>query len=107
MAVANFSSDIARPILPIHYDSNLPHFDLLVGTDNMDIRLSLAYDRCAVFCVSWAGYHLAIAKEFPHIVKSLIWAKDDYTPITLSRIVSPEDTESTRAVLKTTLPAVI
>eukprot|EP00957_Ditylum_brightwellii_P081343 6187839-Ditylum_brightwellii.AAC.1 len=26
--VASFSSKIAKPILPIHYDSNLPHFDL-------------------------------------------------------------------------------
>eukprot|EP00957_Ditylum_brightwellii_P158491 12064367-Ditylum_brightwellii.AAC.1 len=63
----------------------------------MDICLSVGYDTCAVFCVCWARYHLAIAKEFPQIVKSLIWAKDDYTPITLLGIVSPEDAESTRA----------
>eukprot|EP00957_Ditylum_brightwellii_P183971 14013665-Ditylum_brightwellii.AAC.1 len=73
----------------------------------MDIRLSVAYDTCAVFCVGWADYHLAIAKKFPHIVKSLTWAKDAYTPITLSGIVSPDDTEATKAILTTTLPAVI
>eukprot|EP00957_Ditylum_brightwellii_P212293 15367169-Ditylum_brightwellii.AAC.1 len=69
------------------------HFDLPVGTDNMDFRLSVAYDTCAVFYMGWPAYHLAIAKEFPHVVKGLVWAKDNYKPITFSGIMSPEDIE--------------
>jgi hypothetical protein len=56
-------------------------------------KLSLAFDTCPVTNIGWSNYHLAIAKKYPKIVKSLTWAKDKFTSLTLSGIVSPEDTK--------------
>jgi uncharacterized Zn finger protein (UPF0148 family) len=105
-------ADIAsKPLLPISVDTNLPHFLLPIGqpsTDNTGFKLSVAYDTCAVLNVGWAGYHLAIAKKHPHLVKSLVWAKEDYTPLTLSGVVSHDEKDTSVAEkLVTTLPAVI
>jgi hypothetical protein len=104
-------ADLAsKPLLPISVDTNLPHFSLPIGqpTDATAFKLSVAYDTCAVLCVGWAGYHLAIAKQHPHLVKSLTWAKDKYTPLTLSGVVSDDEGGSVQSEkLVTTLPAVI
>jgi hypothetical protein len=104
-------ADIAsKPLLPISVDTNLPHFLLPIGqpSDATAFKLSVAYDTCAVLCVGWAGYHLAIAKQYPHLVKSLVWAKDKYTPLTLSGVVSDDEGNNSQSEkLVTTLPAVI
>jgi hypothetical protein len=104
-------ADLAsKPLLPISVDTNLPHFMLPVGQPESDtaFQLSVAYDTCAVLCVGWAGYHLAIAKQYPHLVKSLTWAKEQYTPLTLSGVVSNDDGDAALSEkLVTTLPAVI
>jgi uncharacterized Zn finger protein (UPF0148 family) len=104
-------ADLAsKPLLPISVETNLPHFMLPIGQpeSNTAFKLSVAYDTCAVLCVGWAGYHLAIAKQFPHLVKSLVWAQEKYTPLTLSGVVSNDDGDSAQAEqLVTTLPAVI
>jgi hypothetical protein len=51
---------------------------------------------------------LAIAKKFPEIVKSLTWAKDRFTPLTLSGVVSPEDAQPDNEKRhQTILPAII
>jgi hypothetical protein len=61
-----------------------------------------------VLNVGWAGFHLAIAKQYPHLVKSLIWAKEKYTPLTLSGVVSNDESDPAKAEkLVTTLPAII
>jgi hypothetical protein len=57
--------------------------------------------------VGWAGFHLAIAKQYPHLVKSLVWAKEQYTPLTLSGVVSQNEADPSSAKLVTTLPAII
>jgi uncharacterized Zn finger protein (UPF0148 family) len=104
-------TDLAsKPLLPISVDTNLPHFLLDIGQPDADptFKLSVAYNTCAVLCVGWSGFHLAVAKAFPHLVKSLTWAQDKYTPLTLSGIVSNEDDKAkTDSRLVTTLPAVI
>ena len=104
-------ADLAsKPLLPISVDTNLPHFMLPIGQPESDtaFQLSVAYDTCAVLCVGWAGYHLAIAKQHPHLVKSLVWAEEKYTPLTLSGVVSNDDGDITQSEkLITTLPAVI
>jgi hypothetical protein len=56
--------------------------------------------------VGHLDFNLAIAEKLPQLVKSLVWAKDVYTPLTLSGIVS--DGDSNQSVKPTsTLPAVI
>ena len=70
--------------------------------------MSIAYDTCAVLCVGWSGFHLAVAKQHPHLVKSLIWAKEQYTPLTLSGVVSNGEGATPQSEkLVTTLPAII
>jgi hypothetical protein len=61
----------------------------------------------AVTNVGWSTYHLAIAKKHPQLIKSLVWAKDKYTPLTLSGVVSPDDQKSNQATTPTVLPAII
>jgi hypothetical protein len=104
---ANMAS---KPLLPINIDCHLPHFDLAVGQRNTVsiFKLSLAFDTCAVTNVGWSNYHLAIAKKFPKIVKSLTWAKDQFTLLTLSGVVSPEDAKpDSEKRHQTILPAII
>jgi hypothetical protein len=108
------STNNSKPILPITIDVNLPHVLLAIGQSitGPQFTLSAAYDTCAALCVGHLGFHLAIAQELPHLVKSLIWAKDEYTPITLSGIVSDSsDKKATKPIpaMKPTsiLPAII
>jgi hypothetical protein len=100
----------SKPLLPISVDTNLPHFLLPIGQSNSDMsfNISVAYDTCAVLNIGWAGFHLAIAKQHPHLVKSLTWAKEQYTPLTLSGVVSNNKNDPAKAAsLITTLPAII
>jgi hypothetical protein len=56
---------------------------------------SVACDTCASINVGHLGFHLSVAETLPHLVKSLIWAKDEHTPITLSGIVSDASDKNT------------
>jgi hypothetical protein len=49
-----------------------------------------------------------VAKQYPQLVQSLVWAKEQYTPLTLSGVVSQDasDPDKTEKLL-TTLPAII
>jgi hypothetical protein len=65
-------TDLAsKPLLPISVNTNLPHFLLDIGQPDADtsLKLSVAYDTYAVLCVGWSGFHLVVAKAFPHLVK--------------------------------------
>jgi hypothetical protein len=100
----------SKPLLPINIDTHLPHFDLAVGQHKSSLifKISLAFDTCAVTYVGWSNYHLAIAKKYPQIVKSLIWAKEKYTPLTLSGVVSPDESpKDDEKRHQTVLPAII
>jgi hypothetical protein len=79
-----------KPLLPITIETNLPHLNLLIGLEGK-CSLSVAYDTCTVLCVGSAAFHLAIAERAPQVVKSLTWAKDKYSPLTLSGVVSDKD----------------
>jgi hypothetical protein len=89
-------SNSTKPQLPMRYDMDLPHINMKIGQENSkSIQLSLAYDTCAALNVGFAGYHLKIAKEFPSLVKSLTWADNKFSPLTLSGIVgSKQDAEA-------------
>jgi hypothetical protein len=100
----------SKPLLPISVDTNLPHFLLPIGQPNDDtaFKISVAYDTCAVLNVGWAGFHLAVPKQYPHLVKSLVWANEQYTPLTLSDVVPNDEADTAKAEkLVFTLPAVI
>ncbi len=99
-----------KPPLPIQFDINIPHLHFDVGREEgKTFSISLAYDTAAQLNVGYAGYHLTIAKEFPGVVKELVWAKDGaYSPIALSGIVKDEDEKKNMdAAVTTLLPAVI
>ena len=107
--VLNSSNTTSKPQLPINFDVNLPHVNMPVGqSKETQFHISTAYDTCAVLNVGYAAYHLAIAKRFPAVVKSLIWAKDEYSPITLTGIVGNENRNNSNPYKPTTtLPAII
>jgi hypothetical protein len=110
--VTAFASDNIKPPLPIQFDSNLPHINFDIGTDNQkSFQINIAYDTCAVLNVGYAGYHLTIAKSFPSVVKSLTWAEKEYSPLVLSGIVKSADDNSKvnpdQSTFTTTLPAII
>ena len=67
----------------------------------------MVYDTGAQLNCGYAGYHLAIAKAFPSIVKSLIWAEDKYAPLVLSGVVNNDEDKKAKSIISTTLPAVI
>jgi hypothetical protein len=90
----------------MRFDMDLPHINMKVGKENnKSIQISLAYDTCAALNVGFAGYHLKIAKEFPSLVKTLTWANNHYSPLTLSGIVGGKSETSEKP--STVLPATI
>lgn len=94
-----------KELLPINYDLNLPHLPLEVGDPNVfTFNLKVAFDSLAVLNVGNADYHLSIAKRYPLAVKSLIWAKEEYTPLTLSGVVGKDNNKYKPT---TELPAII
>jgi hypothetical protein len=100
----------SKPLLPISVDSNLPRFLLPIGQATADtaFKISVAYDTCAVLNAGWAGFHLAITKQYSHLVKSLVWVKEQYTPLILLGVVSHIKLDPSKAEkLVTTLPAVV
>eukprot|EP00978_Attheya_sp_CCMP212_P010668 scaffold25969_cov52-Attheya_sp.AAC.1 len=102
------SSGGAKELLPITFDPMLPHFMIGVGPVGQTPSISLlaAYDTAAVANIGWSDFHLAFAKKFPSAVKSITWAKDKYTPLTLSGVVTDDD-KSKQEALCTSLPVVI
>jgi hypothetical protein len=50
---------------------------------------------------------LAITKQYPQLIKSLVWAQDKYRPLTLSGVVSSDDPNSESKKYQTVLPAII
>eukprot|EP00978_Attheya_sp_CCMP212_P015817 scaffold40924_cov34-Attheya_sp.AAC.3 len=64
------------------------------------------YNTAVVANIGWSDFHLAFAKIFPFAVKSITWAKDKYTPLTLSGVVTGDD-KSKQEALCTSLPVVI
>lgn len=94
-----------KQLLPINYDLNLPHLPLEVGDSNVfTFNLNVAFDTLAVLNVGNADYHLSIAKRYPLAVKSLIWAKEEYSPLTLSGVVGKDNNKYKPT---TELPAII
>ena len=101
------SSLNSKPLLPISVDTSLPHITLPIGPEDSkpDLALTVCYDSAAVLCVGSLAFHLAIAKKYPHVVKSLTWAGDKHTALSLTGIVSDQDKKDVKQV--TTLNAVI
>eukprot|EP00978_Attheya_sp_CCMP212_P024369 scaffold76438_cov60-Attheya_sp.AAC.2 len=87
----------------------LPHIKIGVGSlsNATSLALSVVYDTAAVVNVGNADFHLAFAKRFPHTVKSIIWAEDKFTQLTLSGVVSKGADDKQVAALSTLLPVVI
>ena len=81
-----------KPLLQVNIDTMLPHITLPIGPkkSNPNIALTLCYDSAAVLCVGYADFHLSIVKQYLHVVKSLVWADDKFTPLSLTGIVGDE-----------------
>ena len=103
------STNTDKPLLPINIDPQLPHIKIGVGSlsDTVSLALSVVYDTAAVVNVGNSDFHLAFAKQFPHTVKSLTWAEDKFTKLTLSGVVSDDGNSSKQVSLSTDLPVVI
>ena len=81
----------SKPLYPINIKTNIPHISLRVGIDTVvKLLLPVTFNTTTVVCVGAADCHLALAKRYPQIVKSLVWAKDNFTPLTLSGVVNDE-----------------
>lgn len=105
LLVANNNLKNAKPVLPINYNINLPHLALEVGDPEIfTFNMMVAFDSLAVLNVGNADYHMAIANRYPLAVKSLIWAKEEFSPLTLSGVVGNSSAEYKPT---TELPAVI
>ena len=88
----------SKPLLPINIETNIPHISLRVGIDTIvKLLLPVTFDTAAVVCVGAADYHLALAKRYPQIVKSLVWTKDNFTPLKLSGVVNDESKKKIRS----------
>lgn len=101
----NITSD-AKPRLEIPVSRALPHFGFHIGSPDGGFhpQLQPAYDTCAALNCGFLSYHVAIAKAYPELVKSITWAGDNFTPIILKGVVSNKN-ES--ADVTTSLTAVI
>jgi hypothetical protein len=95
-----------REPLPISLHPNLPHIKLQLGEPDSNINPAILgiIDTGATLTVGYSDYILGICESFPHLVKSIIWAKDKYCPIELSGVVADSTTVSSS---KNTLSAVV
>jgi hypothetical protein len=100
-------SKTAKPMLPISVEPNLPHIALPIG--HIDAQRSMAilvaYDTCAAINCGNLLHHLPIMEKCPEAVKSVTYAKDEYSPIVLSGIVTDDKDNSTKPTA--TLPVVV
>ena len=95
-----------KPCLDINVHRSLPHFSFHIGSQNNDFHptLQLAYDTCAALNCGYLPYHIAIAKAYPALVKSITYACNEYDPIILKGVV---DENSSSKETTTALTAVI
>lgn len=79
-----------REPLPISLHPNLPHIKLQLGEPDSTVNPAILgiIDTGATLTVGYSEYILGICESFPHLVKSIVWAKDKYCPIELSGVVS-------------------
>jgi hypothetical protein len=74
-----------QPMLPIPMSMNLPHIALGLGLSdcNFQPKTMAIIDTATATALSMgnADYHLKITESYPQLVKSIIWAKDQYSPI--------------------------
>jgi hypothetical protein len=106
ISVLSSSTPNQRPMLPIPLSTNLPHIALGLGLPDSDFqpKTMAILDTAAALSTGNADYHLKIAETYPQLVKSIIWAKDQFSPISLSGVIKDQDTAQQ---FVTELPAVI
>ena len=95
-----------KPRLEIPVSRALSHFCFHIDRHDASFhpQLQPVYDTCAALNCGFLSYHIAIAKTYPELVKSITWAGDDFTPIILKGVVSNDDKS---ADITTSLAAVI
>jgi hypothetical protein len=92
--IAVLTVEAGKKLLPAMIDSNLPHFSIILGsatspaTYEFLVAIATLFDTGSAINIGRLDFHLAVAKRFPAIVKSLFWAKDEYSPIVLSGVIS-------------------
>ena len=81
-----------KPHLDIPVYKCLPHFSFHVGklTDSFHPQLQPAYDTCAALNCGFLPFHTAVAKAYPELVKDIVWAGDQFSPILLQGVVHDE-----------------
>jgi hypothetical protein len=106
LVFAGNTDNSSRPLLPIPLTTNLPHIKLGLGLPDSSFKPTTMaiIDTAAALTTGNSSYHLMIAEKFPMLIKSIVWEKDQYSPITLSGIVNESDTNKK---IQTDLPAVI
>ena len=111
-----FTVQNGREALPIALHPNLPHIRLLLGESDAQFNPAIMgiLDTGATLTIGYYAYILGICKAFPHLVKSIVWAKDRYSPIHLSGVVSKDlknknlsEIEEARLAARSTLSAVV
>jgi hypothetical protein len=106
ITVLNASRSKPQLEIPIH--PMLPTINLLIGTGDSSFipAIPVMLDSGASLCIGYSGYILAIAKAYPFLVKSIVHANDDRSPITLSGAVS-SDKDTPGSQITTDLPVVV
>ena len=96
----------SKPILDIPVFKCLPHFTFHIGKPDSSFhpQLQPAYDTCASLNCGYLPYHTAIAKNYPELVKEIVWSGDKYSPILLQGAVKDENQQAENT---TALTAVI
>jgi hypothetical protein len=97
-----------KPQLEIPIHPMLPTINLLIGNSDSSFipAIPVMLDSGASLCIGYSGYILAIAKAYPFLVKSIVHASDDRSPITLSGAVS-SDKDTPGSQITTDLPVVV
>ena len=65
----------SKPILDIPVFKCLPHFTFHIGKPDSSFhpQLQPAYDTCASLNCGYLPYHMAIAKNYPELIKEIVW----------------------------------
>jgi hypothetical protein len=97
-----------KPQLPIPINNTLPHIILNLGTTESSFNpgMPCIVDTGAALCIAYSGYIMPICKAYPELVKSITLAKDRYSPIVLSGVVTHDGSKQTQN-FTTNLPAVV
>ena len=88
-----YSSMRTKPQLPISIAQTLPTIAIKLGqsTDTVNPGIEVIVDTGLAICVAWALFVLEAAKRFPHLVKSLVYANNEYDAIKLAEIISADN----------------